>query len=331
MTRPTDSSRGQARYRIEHVSRFGYSAPVRRCTMSLCLRPLESPRQRLLDFSVETTPPVRFTTETDPFGNIRHVLTLHREHDRLEVVSTSAVEVDPPPSLPDRLETGAWDEVRSMGNDPRWWDFTGHSPLARPSPALGEFVTELGVEPGADPLVDVLALSAALNDAFSYTTGTTSVDSPIDDILVSRKGVCQDYTHVLVAVARSWGIPTRYVSGYLYVTENGVGEAPDLGRRTKHGDAELAAVRTDHRLANPRESQRSASGAATHAWAETRLPGAGWIGIDPTNRRLADQRYVRIAAGRDYGDVPPTKGVIEGGGNSRLEVDVRMTLLSDSG
>ena len=301
MTRPTDSSRGQARYRIEHVSRFGYSAPVRRCTMSLCLRPLESPRQRLLDFSVETTPPARFTTETDPFGNIRHVLTLHREHDRLEVVSTSAVEVDPPPSLPNRLEAGAWDEVRSMGNDPRWWDLTGYSPLARPPPALGEFVTELGVEPGADPLVDVLALSAALNDAFSYTTGTTSVDSPIDDILVSRKGVCQDYTHVLVAVARSWGIPTRYVSGYLYVTEDGVGEAG------------------------------SASGAATHAWAETRLPGAGWIGIDPTNRRLADQRYVRIAAGRDYGDVPPTKGVIEGGGDSRLEVDVRMTLLSDSG
>ena len=113
--------------------------------------------------------------------------------------------------------------------------------------------------------------------------------------------MCQDYTHVLVSVARSWGIPTRYVSGYLYVAENRVGEAG------------------------------SASGAATHAWAETRLPGAGWIGIDPTNRTLADQRYVRIAVGRDYGDVPPTKGVIEGGGDSRLEVDVRMTLLSDSG
>ncbi len=301
MTRPGNGTGEATRYHIEHVSRFAYTAPVRRCTMSLCLRPLESPGQRLLDFSVETTPPASFTTETDPFGNTRHVLTLHREHDRLEVVSTSDVEVDPPPPLPDRLEAGAWDEVRSMGNDPRWWDFTGPSPGARPSPALAEFVTQLGMEPDTDPLVEVLALSAALNDAFSYTPGATSVDSPIDDILVSRKGVCQDYTHVLVAVARSWGIPTRYVSGYLYVTENGVGEAG------------------------------SASGAATHAWAEIRLPGAGWIGIDPTNRRLADQRYVRIAVGRDYDDVPPTKGVIEGGSDSRLEVDVRMTLLSDSG
>ena len=301
MTRPGNGTGETTRYHIEHVSRFAYTAPVRRCTMSLCLRPLEAPGQRLLDFSVETTPPARLTTETDPFGNVRHVLTLHREHDMLEVVSTSVVEVDPPPALPERPGAGAWDELRSMGNDPRWWDFTGHSPLARPSPALGEFVRELGVEPGADPLVDVLALSAALNDAFSYTTGATSVDSPIDDILTWRKGVCQDYTHVLVAIARSWGVPTRYVSGYLYVTENGVGEAG------------------------------SASGAATHAWAETRLPGAGWIGIDPTNRTLADQRYVRIAVGRDYGDVPPTKGVIEGGGYSWLEVDVRMTLLSDSG
>ncbi len=157
------------------------------------------------------------------------------------------------------------------------------------------------MEPDTDPLVEVLALSAALNDAFSYTPGATSVDSPIDDILVSRKGVCQDYTHVWVAVARSWGIPTRYVSGYLYVT---AGDAGDTG---------------------------SIPGSASHAWGECRLPDLGWVGIDPTNRALADQRYVRIAVGRDYRDVPPTRGVIEGGGDSRLEVDVRMTLLSDSG
>jgi transglutaminase-like putative cysteine protease len=294
MNRPGKS----ARYRIRHVSRFLYSAPVRRCTMWLCLRPLESPGQRLLDFSVDTIPPAGITTERDPFGNVRHVLTLHRNHELLEVVSTSTVEIDPPAALPEGLGPGAWDEVRSMGNDPRWWDFTGPSPVAKPSAALRAFVTELGVKPATDPLADVLRLSTALNDAFEYTPGATSVDSPIDHILTSMKGVCQDYTHVLVAVARSWGLPTRYVSGYLYVTGNEPAEAG------------------------------SAFGAATHAWAETRLPAVGWIGVDPTNRTLADQRYVRIAVGRDYGDVPPTRGVIEGGGDSRLEVDVRMTLLS---
>ena len=297
MTAPADAAGASARYRIEHVSRFVYSEPVRRCTMSLCLQPLQAPGQRLVDFSVRTTPPARLTTETDPFGNTRHVLTLHRDHHLLEVVSTSEVEMDPPPPLPDRLGVSTWDEVRGMGADPRWWDFTGPSPLARPSPTLAEFVTQLGVEPRDDPLVDLLALSSALNDAFEYLPGATSVDSTIDDILTSRKGVCQDYTHVLVAIARSWGVPTRYVSGYLYVTGDGSGQPG------------------------------SAFGAATHAWAETRLPSLGWIGLDPTNRTLADQRHVRIAVGRDYRDVPPTRGVIEGGGDSQLEVDVRMTLL----
>ena len=297
MTAPTEPAGESSRYHIEHVSRFLYSEPVRSCTMSLCLRPLEGPGQKLADFSVETTPTARLTTETDPFGNVRHVLTLHRDHEVLEVVSTSEVKVEPPPPLPQRLGPGAWDEIRAMGADPKWWDFTGSSPLTRPSPALADFVTQLGVEPRDDPLLDLVALSSALNEAFEYQPGATSVDSTIDDILASKKGVCQDYTHVLIAIARSWGVPTRYVSGYLYITGDG-SEAPG-----------------------------SAFGAATHAWAEFHLPHLGWIGLDPTNRAVADHKYVRIAVGRDYRDVPPTRGVIEGGGDSRLEVAVRMTLL----
>ena len=268
--------------------------------MSLCLQPLQASGQRLMDFSVKTTPPARLTTETDPFGNTRHILTLHESHDLLEVVSTSEVETAPPTALPERLEADAWDDVRAMGADPNWWDFTGPSPVARPSPALSEFVAGLGVEPGDDPLADLTALSEALHDAFEYLPGATSVDSTIDEFLTSRKGVCQDYAHVMVAIARSWGVPTRYMSGYLYVTADGP------------------------------EQPGSAYRAATHAWAETRLPRLGWIGLDPTNRSLADHKYVRIAAGRDYRDVPPTRGVIEGGGNSQLEVNVRMTLLQQT-
>ncbi|MDE0234032.1 MAG: transglutaminase family protein [bacterium] len=297
MTAPVEGAQDSSRYRIEHLSRFVYSEPVRRCVMSLCLQPLRSPGQRLVGFSVKTTPPARLTTEDDPFGNTRHILTLHLDHDSLEVVSTSEVEMEPPPALPERLGVSTWEEVRAVGADPKWWDFTGSSPVARPSPALSEFVKGLGVEPRDDPLADLIALSEALNDAFEYLPGATSVDSTIDEFLASGKGVCQDYAHVLVAIARSWGVPTRYVSGYLYVTDPGLGQPG------------------------------SAFGAATHAWAETHLPHLGWIGLDPTNRSLADQKYVRIAVGRDYRDVPPTRGVIEGGGDSKLEVDVRMTLL----
>ena len=292
MTR-SGSTEDPVRYRIEHVSRFLYDSPVRRCTMSLCLEPLESDVQRLLDFSIKTSPPARITTETDPFGNTRHLLSLHQDHSLFEVVSASTVEIHPSKPLPDHLDADAWNLVRAWRNDPRWWDFTHPSAVARPSPALDRFVRRLGIEFGVDPLIDVLALSTALNEAFIYTPGATSVDSPIDDILTSGKGVCQDYAHVLVAIARSWGLPTRYVSGYLYVTGDG-----------ESGNLPVAA--------------------ASHAWAECRLPGLGWVGVDPTNRAVVDLRYIRVAVGRDYRDVPPTRGVVEGGGSSRLDVEVRI-------
>ncbi len=296
MTLPEHPREREVRYRVRHVTRFRYRHPVRRCTMYLCLQPVESSRQRLLRFRVDTAPPARVNTDTDPFGNVRHILTLHRDHEQLEVVSDSDVAVRRPALPPDSMGPGAWDEVRAAGNDPRWWDFTAGGPLTRPTPSLTRFVAELGLAPGDDPLSDLVALSSALNDAFEYTPGATSVDSPIDDVLEKRKGVCQDFTHVLVAIARLWGMPTRYVSGYLYIDSSG----PDV--------------------------DRSAFRAASHAWAEALLPGLGWIGVDPTNRTITDERYVRVAVGRDYRDVPPTRGVIKGGGDSRMEVDVRMSL-----
>ena len=267
--------------------------------MSLCLRPLDGARQQVLEFGITTSPPGRLTTEVDPFGNTRHVLTVNETHDTLEVVSVSTVEVAPPPSLPQSLEPEAWEVVRFWTTDLDLWQFTHPSPGAGPTPALTEFVSETGIGPGSDPLTDLAALASTLNDNFEYVAGSTSVDSPIDEILATRQGVCQDYAHVMIAIARSWGVPTRYVSGYLYVED-----APADG-------------------AGPAST-------ATHAWVECRLPQLGWVEFDPTNRTLTDHRYVRTAVGRDYRDVPPTRGVVEGGANSGLDVDVRVTRLADA-
>ena len=110
-------------------------------------------------------------------------------------------------------------------------------------------------------------------------------------MLETGRGVCQDYAHVMIAIARSWGVPTRYVSGFVAASD-------DRGGIVKHG--------------------------ATHAWVECLLPGIGWTGFDPTNRKLAGAYHVRVAAGRDYRDVSPTRGVFVGGGQSLLQVDVSM-------
>ena len=278
-------------YEIEHVSRYLYSSPVRHCALSLCLKPRDDSEQRLLRFDVATNPPAPLNSETDFFGNTKQFLNIHQEHEVLEITSRSMVERRQAASLPDSLGTDAWKEILSWRESFRYWDFTHHSALARPSPALTAFVDELGIREEGDPLEALLRLSDALHRNFQYVPGSTSVISTIEHILESRQGVCQDYAHVMIAIARSWHIPARYVSGYLYVDNQGSEIAPQT---------------------------------ATHAWAECRLPDLGWIGFDPTNRCLAGERHLRVAIGRDYQDVAPVKGVFVGGGESRLEVDVRV-------
>ena len=137
----------------------------------------------------------------------------------------------------------------------------------------------------------LLELNAAVYRAIEYVPKSTRVDSPTDDALRNRQGVCQDYAHIVIALVRHLGIPCRYVSGYLFHREG---------------------VKT-----------RSAEG-ATHAWVEAYLPDIGWTGFDPTNNTIAGETHVRTAVGRDYADVPPTRGVFKGNAESELTVAVRV-------
>ena len=280
---------GLVSYDIEHVSRYSYTSPVSNCVMALCLEPRNDLGQRLLRFDITTDPLVPLNGEMDYFGNTKHVLNVHREHEGLEVTARSTVELTPAAPLPGSLGGDAWEEVRSWRESFGDWDFTHASGFTRPSPALASFVDRHGIAgPSGDPFQALVELSDTLHRSFEYAPGSTSVISPIDHILESGRGVCQDYTHVMIAVARSWGVPTRYVSGYFHVAG-------------------------------------TARGTATHAWVECRLPELGWVGFDPTNRSLADERHVRLAVGRDYGDVAPTRGVFQGVAETRLEVDIGMT------
>ena len=278
-------------YDIEHVSRYTYPSPVRQCVLSLCLKPRDDAGQRLLSFDVTTDPPAPLNSETDFFGNTKQVLNIHREHGALEITSRSTVERTRPTTTPDSLGAGAWEEIRLWRGSSLYWDFTQPSTFARPSSTLTAFVDELGIRAGDDPLETLLQLSDTLYSSFQYVPGSTSAVSPIEHILESRQGVCQDYAHVMIASARSWDIPARYVSGYLYIDDQSGQEAPQT---------------------------------ATHAWVECHMPGLGWIGFDPTNRCLADQRHVRVAIGRDYQDVAPVRGMFEGVGDVHLTVDVRV-------
>lgn len=278
-------------YDIEHISRYRYSMPAQRCLLSICLKPREDDNQHVLSFDLSTVPTALATAETDSFDNAKHVVNILREFSELEVTSRSTVERVPEPPRPDSLDVGAWNEIRSWEGSFACWEFLKPSAFARPSDALRAFVDGSDISPAGDPMQALLRLSNTLFHSFQYVVGSTSAISPIEHILEGRQGVCQDYTHVMITIARGWGIPARYVSGYLYVEGRDYDSAPE---------------------------------AASHAWVECLMPGLGWVGFDPTNRCLADERHVRVGVGRDYQDVTPIRGIFLGGGESELTVEVRV-------
>ena len=265
--------------------------------MMLCLKPRNDRGQRVLNFGIETDPAAHLTSERDCFGNARHVFNLNGEHRVLEIIARSTVSPAPFSPLPHRLGAGAWNEIRSWKDSFALWDFVHPSALTRPTSLLAEFVDRQGIQPGEDPLEGLLRLSDTLYRSFRYVPGSTSVMSSIEHILTSGSGICQDYAHTMIAIARSWSIPARYVSGYLHLSGLEGEQAPEN---------------------------------ATHAWVECLLPQLGWVGFDPTNRCLADERHVRIAVGRDYSDVSPTRGVLRGGESTGIEVAVRVSADADS-
>jgi transglutaminase-like putative cysteine protease len=281
------------RYTIRHVTRFTYESPISESVMELRMQPRSDGRQRCMQFTLTTTPAARMLTYNDHDGNIVHHFNIPGRHSRLAITSVALVDCERPQTLPDRLGSGAWQDLDALGASGEYWELLAPSTFALRTPLLDAFAREIALARGEDPLVTLRALMAKMYDYFEYQPKTTRVDSPIDDALEAKQGVCQDFTHIFLALARGLGVPARYVSGYLFPEVN-------------HHD-------------------RSAEG-ATHAWAEVLLPGHGWVGMDPTNDVLAEERHIRVAVGRDYADVPPTRGVYKGTTGVRSELGVSVLI-----
>jgi transglutaminase-like putative cysteine protease len=279
-------------YLVRHLTRFVYTAPVCESVMELRMQPLELDRQRCLRFNVTTTHRAKVFAYRDHYGNAVHYFDIPGHHARLDISIESAVDVAPGPELPNALRADAWAEVDAIASTGEHADWLLPSPFTRPTAALQQFAVAIGLSRKLDPLSTVRALNTAIYGQFSYEPRTTRVDSPIDDALRARAGVCQDFAHIMIGLVRSLRIPCRYVSGYIA----------------------------------PRESHQDRAGDnATHAWVEAYLPHLGWVGLDPTNNTNAGHRHITVAVGRDYSDVPPTRGVFKGDAGSELSVAVDVT------
>jgi transglutaminase-like putative cysteine protease len=279
-------------YSIRHVTRFAYSSPITESVMEVHMQPRSEVHQRCLKFELTTQPRARILGYRDFTGNIIHHFDIPARHSHLKITADATVETSSLPPLPESLSGDAWDAIDAIGSSGEYWDYLCPSRFAERSEMLLELKRELGIERRGDPLSLLREINSVIFERFDYSPQSTSVDSPIDHALAERKGVCQDFAHIMTALVRELSIPCRYVSGYLY-------------HETDCHDRSLEN--------------------ATHAWVEAYMPDLGWIGFDPTNDLIAGERHIRTAVGRDYGDVPPTRGIYKGIAQSELSVGVQVS------
>jgi transglutaminase-like putative cysteine protease len=275
---------------VRHVTQYHYDASVRESVMELWMQPQKSGSQRLVSFELEVEPPAQLFSYADNFGNAVYHFDVPQPHERLTIVARAAVETQQL-DLPDALDRGEWDRLKSDFVRGECYDFLQPHGFAVQTPALQAFVEKHQINDlrHFDPLTAVRKLMALIYEAFDYETGVTTAESPIDHALEEGRGVCQDFSHIMIAICRAWEIPARYVSGYLFT--------------------------------NRTEGDRSDPD-ATHAWIEVFLPSLRWVGLDPTNNVMTGERHVAVAVGRDYADVPPSQGVYKGEAESQLAVGV---------
>jgi transglutaminase-like putative cysteine protease len=277
-------------YSVRHITGFRYQPAVRESMMEVRLRPRNEGRQRCLSFQLTIEPSANVMSYRDFLGNTVHHFDIAGNQTEIKVSAQGLVEVQPHEG--ELLDGGAWDELDRRVATEDHWEMLLPSQFACFSDPLKDLARELNCERRGTPHEFLLELNRAIYDTFRYVPNSTKVDSPIDEAIEARQGVCQDFSHIMIALARMMQIPCRYVSGYLY-----------------------------H---EPKEKDRSLE-SASHAWVEALLPNRGWTAFDPTNNLVGGDRHIRVALGRDYADVPPTRGVYKGESQSELMVAVAVT------
>lgn len=266
---------------IQHETTMEYSEPVTEWRCELRMEPVSDAMQRCHSFRIDVSQPAAVAHYVDGFGNRVNHFNLLAPHACLRILAASIVETDDATVSPmasqaafpldeDRLPLETLDALPLRGP-------------ARETPLLASHLDILRPPPHMRVGMWVCQVAEYIRGSFDYARDVTDATSPIDHLLTHRKGVCQDFTHLMIAILRSYGVPARYVSGYIH---------------------------------RPNKESQS------HAWCEVWLPDIGWTGFDPTNGCPVGSQFVKTAVGRDYSDVPPNKGTYRGSGRERMAVRV---------
>jgi transglutaminase-like putative cysteine protease len=283
------------RFALRYHAEYRYDGTVYDQHNVLRVKPAATPAQRVRNFRLAVEPTARTRTYVDYFGTEATEFNVPGEHERLAITAEVEVTTQAPP---EPSSAGSWDAARGRAYTDTGGEFLLHTDDEPGNGALDELRAAVRSD---SPDATVRQVCQVIPDRFEYRPGATFVGSTVDDLLEGGAGVCQDFVHLALILLRDQGIAARYVSGYLFA-------APEDGGQD--------SVEVD-----------------THAWVEALLPGqdggeAGWVGADPTNRKLAGEEHVKIGHGRFYGDVAPIRGVYKGSvGSAHHEVSVQMKRL----
>ena len=282
------------RFEVTHTTRFNYEAPVARCLNEVRITPRQSESQHVIHTAIHVDPAPAFVRQRkDYFGNDVSTFAVVDVHYKLAVTATSLVEVNPTAAT---ASSATWEAARDWlaasaeGDALAASEFLYASPYVPGLAELGTFAQDT-FAPGRPLLEAAQELSHRVYTEFEYAPKATSIDMPLADVLRNRRGVCQDFAHLMIGALRSRRLAARYVSGYIRAGANVQGAQ------------------------------------ASHAWVAVFVPGSGWLQFDPTNNVVPTDSHVTLAWGRDYGDVTPVKGVTLGGGGQTVEVEVYVKAL----
>jgi transglutaminase-like putative cysteine protease len=281
-------------YSVRHTTTFHYEPAIRESVMEVRMQPRSEGIQRCLSFNLDVNPATNIMQYRDFTGNIVHHFDIAGSHTEVKITAQSVVEVQDA-SAPRASDAGDWADLDAQVAADDYWEMLLPSQFARSSGPLEQLSGELKCVRRGNPLELLTELNEAIYGMFAYVPNSTNVDSPIEEALQSRRGVCQDFAHVMIALVRPLHVPCRYVSGYMF-----------------------------HRDPTREKRDRSVEG-ASHAWVEALVPRLGWVAFDPTNNLIGADRHIRVAIGRDYADVPPTRGVYKGEAHSELSVAVTVS------
>jgi len=285
------------KFRVRHYTEYAYPDPASTCYNRLCLTPVNAAWHKCTSSDVLIVPrPDELSTRTDFFGNKLSFFSIYKEHSKLKVSSNSVVEIDKPdmPALAARANAN-WRDVLDRMNtgtnvDHESLQYTlpsAHAPL---SDAAKAFATECF--DSSPTLWDACnSLMVKIFTTIEFKPGFTTVNTPVDAVLKHKKGVCQDFAHLMITALRGMGVAARYVSGYIETL-------PPPGK------------------------PRMVGADASHAWVSVYFPDVGWVEFDPTNKLMPTDAHIRVAYGRDYFDVAPIKGIVFNSGAQNLTVKV---------